>query len=211
MKKKVAIVGSGGHAKVIIDILRSSNTYEPVGLTSTDSNSKTVMNLPILGDDSILPQLYAEGVKYVFIAIGDNKRRDEISDQVKEMGLKLINAISAYSFISDSVKLGEGVAIMPGAVINAESVIENNAIINTGATVDHDCVIGPSSHVAPGCNIAGNVHIGRGVFLGIGCKVIPKITIGDWTTVGAGSVVVEDLPGDSIAFGLPARITKRLY
>jgi UDP-perosamine 4-acetyltransferase len=210
MKDKAVIVGSGGHAKVVIDILRSSRTYDLIGLTDTDPNIKTTMGLPILGNDSILPQLHAEGIKYCFVAIGDNKRREEISDYVKGMGFDLINAISPYSWKSTSVDLGEGIAIMPGAVINAESVIDDNAIINTGATVDHDCVIGSSSHVAPGCSIAGNVHVGRGEFLGIGCKVIPKMTIGEWTTVGAGSVVVEDLPGHSIAFGVPARIIKNL-
>jgi UDP-perosamine 4-acetyltransferase len=168
------------------------------------------MGLPILGNDSILPKLHAEGIKYCFVAIGDNKRREEISDHVKGMGFKLINAISPHSCTSTTVDLGEGIAIMPGAVINAESVIEDNVIINTGATVDHDCVIESSSHVAPGCSIAGNVLVGRGVFLGIGCKVIPKMTIGEWTTVGAGSVVVEDLPGHSVAFGVPARIIKKL-
>lgn len=210
MKKKVVVVGSGGHAKVIIDILNNSKIYTPVGLTSMDPNIKTIMGLPVLGDDSFLPQLYAEGIKYGFVAIGDNKRREDISNYIKGLGLKLINAISHHSCISSSANLGEGVAVMPGAIINAESIIQNNVIINTGATIDHDCVIGLSSHIAPGCNIAGNVHIGRGVFLGIGCKVIPKMTIGDWTTVGAGSVVITNLPGHSIAFGVPAKIIKRL-
>jgi len=206
----VIIIGSGGHAKVIIDILRSSKLCEPIGLTGTDSNLKTIMGLPVIGDDSVLPQIYAEGVKYAFVAIGDNKKREEISDHIKELGLRLINAISPYSYVSSSVELGEGIAIMPGAVINAESAVEDNAIINTGATIDHDCIIGSSSHVAPGCNIAGNVRIGRGVFLGIGCKVIPKMSIGDWTTLGAGSVVVEDLPSHAVAFGVPAKMVKKL-
>lgn len=211
MKEKAIVAGTGGHAKVVIDILRSSKTYELIGLTGTDPNIGTTMGLPILGNDSILPQLHAEGIKYCFVAIGNNKRREEISDYVKGIGFELINAISPHSWISTTVDLGEGIAIMPGVVINAESVIEDNVIINTGSTIDHDCVIGSSSHVAPGCNIAGNVHVGKGVFLGIGCKIIPKMTIGEWTTVGAGSVVVKDVPGHSIAFGVPARTMKYYY
>ncbi|MEW6418727.1 MAG: acetyltransferase [Nitrospirota bacterium] len=208
MPKKIIIIGSGGHAKVIIDILKSSDNYKIIGCTDASLKQKDIMGLPVLGDDSILPQLYKNGLRHAFVAIGDNKIRSEISDCVKKMGFELINAISPHSYISKSVKLGSGIAIVQGAVINPETVIGNNAIINTGSTIDHDCIIEESCHIAPGCNIAGNVRIGKGTFLGIGCKVIPKITIGEWTTVGAGAVVVNDLPGYSLAVGVPAKIVK---
>src|SRR4030066_1795075 len=208
--RKVVIVGSGGHAKVIMDILSSSKDYELVGCTSADLTLREVMGIPVLGDDSILPQLFAEGIKYAFVAIGDNRKREEFSNYVTRAGFELINAISLYSYISYTVKLGKGIAIMPGAVINACAVIQNNAIINTGATIDHDCLIGAGCHIAPGCHIAGNVRIGQGSFFGVGCKVIPKITIGEWSIIGAGAVVVNDLPGYSLALGAPAKVVKKL-
>ena len=207
---KVVIVGSGGHAKVIIDILNSSNKYDPVGCVSADLTVKVVAGGPVLGNDATLPQLFFKGIKYAFVAIGDNKKREKLSKYVVESDFELINAISVYSYIASSVTLDKGIAVMPGAVINAYSVIENNVIINTGATIDHDCFIAAGCHIAPGCNIAGNVSIGQGSFLGVGCKVVPKITIGEWSIIGAGAVVVSDLPEYSLALGSPATVIKKL-
>jgi len=206
---KLLIIGSGGHAKVIIDILKEAGNFELIGCVSKEPLQQEISGLPILGDDSVLPQLRTKGVRHVFIAIGDNARRAEMMKSVTKMGFELVNAISSYSHISPSVHLGRGIAVMPGVVINVDSIIEDNAIINTGATLDHDCLIGAHSHIGPGCNIAGNVKIGQGSFLGVGCRVIPKISIGEWTVVGAGGVVVSDLPGYVEAVGMPAKVMEK--
>jgi len=203
---KLLIVGSGGHAKVIIDMLKEAGEFELIGCVSKEPLQQEILGFPILGDDSVLPQLHTRGINHVFIAIGDNARRAEIMRSVTKMGFEIVNAISKYSHISTSVRLGRGIAIMPGVVINVDSVIEDNAVINTGATVDHDCLVGAHSHIGPGCNIAGNVSIGQGSFLGVGCNVIPKINIGEWTVIGAGAVVINDLPGYAKASGVPAKI-----
>jgi len=208
--EKILIVGSGGHAKVIIDILKNSTEYELIGLTDPFPKHERIMGLPILGDDSILPKLFEEGIKYAFIAIGDNQKRIQLAFEIMQMGFGVINAISSHSYVSKSIQLGVGIAIMPGVIINPDAIINDHVIINTGATIDHDCIIETGCHIAPGCNIAGNVRIGKGSLLGIGTKVIPNITIGEWTIVGAGSVVVNNVPSYALAVGFPARVVKRL-
>ncbi len=205
-RKRVVLLGSGGHAKVIIDVLRSDNIYDVIGCLDASSVKKDVCGVKILGDDKVLPRLYDEGIRYAFIAIGDNARRAEIMRSITKMGFDLVNIISPFAHISPSVHLGCGIAVMPGAMINVDSVIEDNVIINTGATVDHDCLIGAHSHIGPGCHLAGTVSIGQGSFLGVGCSVIPQISIGEWTVVGASSAVINDLPGYSKAIGVPAKI-----
>jgi UDP-perosamine 4-acetyltransferase len=207
---KVIIIGSGGHAKVIIDILRSSNTHRPIGCTGVFPRNKEIIGLPVLGDDSILPELYKDGIRHAFVALGDNRRRMEISSHVTKLGFLLINVISHRSYISQSAILGAGIAVMPGGIIHPDSVIKDSVIINTATTIDHDCIIEMGCHIAPGCNIAGNVKIGKGTLLGVGCNVIPQITIGEWSIIGAGAVVVNDLPGYSLALGAPAKVIKKL-
>lgn len=201
------IIGSGGHAKVIVDILNSSREYTVIGFTDPHRKG-TIMNLPILGDDSILNELLDKGVSHAFVALGDNRIRLQIGKRVRDMGYHLINAISPDAFLSDSVRIGVGVAIMPGVIVNAETTISDLSILNTGATIDHDCTIGKSSHIAPGCHLAGCVSIAEGVFLGVGTNIIPEICIGEWTIIGAGSTVINNISSYSIAVGVPAKIIK---
>ncbi len=208
MNKKIVIIGAGGHAKVIIDIFKSMKKYEIIGVTSSDKIKRIISGIPILGNDLVLKDLYKKGVKNAFVAIGDCKLRDKIFDYANKIGFNIVNAISPFTNISSTVKIGLGVAIMPGASINVDSVIEDNVIINTNASIDHDNIIEKSVHIAPGCNLAGNVTVEEGSFLGIGSKVIPKISIGKWSIIGAGSVIIKNVPSNTTVFGVPAKVVK---
>jgi UDP-perosamine 4-acetyltransferase len=203
---QVVLLGGGGHAKVIVELFRAAGCYEVAGCASKDPAAALALGIPVLGDDSRLPAIHASGVRHAFVAIGDNRRRRRLSEEVSRIGFTLVNAISPGAILSPSVRLGAGVAVMAGVVINACSRIGNGCILNTGATVDHDCVIGNWAHIAPGTNLAGCVSVGEGAFLGVGSRAIPKISIGEWATVGAGAVVIRDLPPDVTAVGVPARI-----
>jgi UDP-perosamine 4-acetyltransferase len=210
MRTRVALIGAGGHAKVIIDILRTDDSVEIIGCVSPNPGQVAVLGVPILGGDEIIPELFRDGVKSAFIAIGDNPTRVRFLRHLKELGFGIVNAVSPAAIISTSATLGRGVAVMPGAIINTGSAIADGAIVNTGAVVDHDCRIGTGAHIAPGVSLAGNVTVGDGAFLGVGSSVIPGISIGSWTTVGAGAVVVRDLPEHVLAFGVPARVQRYL-
>ncbi|NGY80949.1 acetyltransferase [Bacillus megaterium] len=205
MKKKVVVIGAGGHARVIIDILKKQEIYELVGCINNTGIGNEIEGVTIIGNDKILPTLISKGVCHAFIAIGDNQIRKDIFKKLAKMKFQFVNVISPFSYIASSAKLGSGIAIMPGAVINAHTKIADNVIINTGATIDHDTIIGKHAHIAPGCNLAGNVLVEEGAFVGIGAKIIPKMTIGEWSLTGAGSVVVRDVESFSKVMGVPAR------
>jgi UDP-perosamine 4-acetyltransferase len=207
---QVVVLGSGGHAKVIIEILRQRTDFEIVGCLGREATGPPVCGVPVIGDDSVLPGLRDGGVHHAFVALGDNHTRSRMIEHVFSIGFKLVNAISLHAVLSPSVAVGEGVAIMAGAVINAESTVGDGVIVNTGATVDHDCVLGPMSHVGPGANLAGSVRIGAGAFLGTGCRVIPGIRIGDWSVIGAGAAVFRDVPEHVVTQGVPARVIKKI-
>jgi len=203
----VIIVGDGGHAKVIIDIFLDAG-IQPSGCTGLDPCRRNLLGVEIIGGDDQLPRLFAAGARQAFIAIGDNRKRREMSRAVQEIGFQLVNAISTRASVSRFARLGVGVAIMPGAVVNADAEIGDGVIVNTGSTVDHDCVIGPFAHIAPGTNLAGCVRVGEGVLLGIGTRVIPGISVGDWSVAGAGSVIIQNLEPNIVAAGVPASILK---
>lgn len=203
--EKVLIVGAGGHAKVIIDMLLQNNRYEVAGLI--DKNlSAGFYGIPVLGNDDALPEIYSEGrIKYAFVALGSGALREKVTYRVKDAGFELINVISRHAIISPTVRMGAGIAIMPGAVINADVSLGDGCIINTNSSVDHEGNIGEYTHIAPGCAISGCVHIGRQCFLGTGSRVIDRINIGNNTIVGAGAAVVKDIEGNCTVVGVPAR------
>jgi UDP-perosamine 4-acetyltransferase len=210
LKDKVVIVGDGGHAKVILDILESSGLVEIVGFTGMETPpSNTLLGYPFLGCDTLLPQLFESGVHHAFVALGDNGRRQRRSRSILEQGFTLINAISTAAVISRHACVGAGVAVMPGAIVNAGTHIGDGAIVNTNASIDHDCDIGNFAHVGPGAVLAGSVSVGDEAMLGAGCRLIPGIKVGRGAVVGAGAVVIRDLPDYAVAVGVPATLIKK--
>lgn len=203
---KAVIVGAGGHAKVVIDLMRAEARFDLIGLISGETRGSRVNGVEIIASDEDLPRLRREGVSHALVAIGDNARRLQISRALEAMGFELANAISPAAVISPSAMLGRGIAIMAGAVVNSESRLDDICIINTRASIDHDGHIGEAAHIAPGCALAGNVSVGRLAFLGVGSSVIPGQIIGEGAVVGAGSCVVRAIPPHSKAYGVPARV-----
>lgn len=203
---QMVIVGAGGHAKVIIDLCRSAwPDLEIIGLTDLDGTPRLVNGLPVLGGDGQLDRLRAEDVRFAFVALGDNILRRQAADRLQALGYRLPSAVSPRASVSPSVKLGIGVAVMHGAVVNADALIGDLVIVNSGAVVEHDCRIGADTHLGPGSVVAGGVQIGARTLLGAGSTVIPGIRIGEDVVVGAGACVTRDLPSRSVVVGVPAR------
>ena len=189
----------------MLEILEAACKYEIAGCISADPARPEILGYPHLGTVGDAAALFASGVRHAFVAIGDNAARQRVTLELQALGFTLASAIHPSAVLSPRLTLGAGIAVMPGVVVNSGTRVGDGAIINTGATVDHDCLLGPFTHVAPGCNLAGHVEVGEGAFLGIGVRVIPQRRIGTWTTVGAGGVVVHDLPERVTAVGVPAR------
>lgn len=206
----IVILGAGGHAKVVIEIFRAAGETIAYCVANAMPVGGVVLGVPVVfGEDEPLVRLRSEGYFRAHVAIGANPIREKLCNRLKGLGFTLTSAIHPRSVLSPTATIGPGTAIMAGAVVNACTSIGEGAIVNTGATIDHDCKIGNYAHVAPQCGIAGTVSVGSLAFLGVGTKVIPGINIGDKTTTGAGAVVVRDLPGESLAVGVPARIVQK--
>lgn len=209
--KDVIVIGGGGHAKVVVDILQQQKTFTVVGIIDKQERIGQYMaDIPIIGDDSGLEAFFCENLTKAIIAIGDNKQRASLYECLRDIGYTLVRAIHPAAIVSPMAQVFAGTVIMPGAVVNASCVIKENVIINTRASIDHDCVLMNHCHVAPGCTLAGGVNVGEGAMLGAGATVIPGISIGAWSIVGAGSVVVSPLPDHVLAYGVPAKIVRYL-
>jgi UDP-perosamine 4-acetyltransferase len=203
----VVIVGAGGHAKVCIELLRAMGTPIACCIGGGDSPD-TCLGVPVLKGDEHIARLRSEGHAFAFIAVGANAVRQRLGASARALGYELVNAISPSAIVSPTVRLGSGIAIMAGVVINADTSIGDLAIVNTSASIDHDGVIDEAAHVAPQCGLAGNVTVGPRSFLGVGCKVIPGVSIGADVVAGAGSVIVADVAPNARIAGVPARNLK---
>lgn len=210
---QVVGLGAGGHAKVVIEILRLMGEYEIVGLLDPKRQlwGTEVLGIPVIGDDGLLPKLYSDGVRCAFIGVGhvgDAQPRKRLYEMVRAQGFRVVQAIHPQAIVSPSVEIGHGATIMAGAIINAGARLGKNVIINTGAIVEHDCVIGDHVHIATGARLAGGVYVGTQAFIGMGCSIVQNVRVGCNAVVGAGAVVIEDVPDDVTVVGVPARPCK---
>lgn len=205
VKKKVVILGAGGHAHSVCDILLRDETVEVIGLLD-NKVCEGFYGIPYLGTDDCLKKIYKAGTaNYYFVAIGSNVIRKRLTEEAENIGLCPINAVSKEAVISPNASLGRGIAVMPGTIISAGVVIGNGAILNTNCSIDHDVEIGEFCHIAPGCTICGGVKIGNLTFLGAGSCVIDGITICGEVMVGAGGVVINDIMQPCTVVGVPAK------
>lgn len=163
---------------------------------------KSLLGVPIRGPMAEVERL--AGARAV-VAIGDNRTREKLASHLP---LRWTTAIHPSSTIHPSAQIGEGTVICAGAVIQPDAEFGAHCIVNTASSVDHDCNIGDFVHIAPGTHLAGHVTIHRSAFLGIGVTAIPGVQVGENTVVGAGAVVIQDLPAEVVAVGIPARVVK---
>jgi acetyltransferase EpsM len=194
---QVYLYGAGGHAKVVIDILKFNRIKVP---EIFDDNPAvcTFMGIPVSHADVYSP---------LIISIGDNAVRSRIAERLKDTVFS--PAVFAQSVItSDSVSVGEGTVVMQGSIIQSSVRIGRHGIINTRAAIDHDCRLLDYVHIAPGAILCGNVEVGEGAFIGAGVIIKPGIRIGKWSLIGAGAVVVKDIPDHVTAFGNPCKIIR---
>lgn len=205
---KIAIIGAGGHARVVYEILRHDKNMEVVAFVDnvTKGSDEKIMSIPVVGDHSVLPKLIEDGVRGFIVGVGDNKIRAYRFKEIMNMGLDPINAIHPTVHIAYNARIAEGVVIATGATVVTGAVIGNNSIINTGAIIEHEVIIGEHVHIGPGTSIAGRVTVKKGAFVGIGCTVKEYVTIGEKAVIGAGSVVLEDIPNNAVAVGAPAKV-----
>lgn len=207
---KIVIIGAGGQARVVCEILKHDYNVEIVGFIDSvlKEPNERIMGIPVLGDFSILPELIKKGIMGYIVAIGDNKLRAQRFEEMKKMRLEPINAIHPTAHIAYNVEIGKGNVIAAGTVIATGTKIGNNTIINTGAIVEHENIIEDNVHIGPGAAVAGRVRVKRGAFLGIRSTVKEYLTIGEGSIVGAGAVVLEDISDYAVAVGVPAKVIK---
>ena len=191
------LYGASGHAKVIIDILRSQSSVVD-GLIDDNMEINELMDYPVFHGRLNLSS--------VIVSIGDNETRKLVVEKLQPCLFG--TAIHASAIVSPYARIEEGTVIMQNAVINSCSQIGKHCIINTSASVDHESIIQDYVHISPNVALCGNVFVGEGTQIGVGACVVPGVKIGKWSLIHAGSVVTEDIPDYCIAGGNKCKVLK---
>lgn len=203
MNKPVIVLGAGGHASVLVDMLRSQGVV-PLALVApaTGVSRAVLVDIPLWHDETQILTHRPDEVELIngIGSLPGSSLRAELFARYRALGYRFARVISEKAMVSDYAVLEDGVQIMAGAIIQAGARIGANSIINTGAIVDHDGHLGSDNHVAPGAVLSGGVVTGERVHIGTGAAVIQNIKIGSHTVVGAGATVVKDLANNQVLY-----------
>lgn len=197
------IIGAGGHAKVVLDALRCERGAAFGCRLADDDMSlsgKKLMGITIM--TPVSPALHPGCACH--IAIGNNAIRERVAQDCLKAGMTYEAVKHPRSICAGSASIASGCFVAAGAVVSAEARIAEGCIVNHGAVVDHDCVLDSFCHVAPNATLGGGVRIGKRVLIGSGANILPGVSIADDCIVGAGAVVLHDLPAGSTYAGVPA-------
>lgn len=209
---ELLVYGSGGHGKVVADILLAAGVSALAGFIDDDERrwGALVLNLPVMGGAEWLRQESEKSHLTIALGIGENGARLKVAENCQMWGLELLTAIHPAATVARSALLGIGTVVMAGASINPDAVIGLGAIVNTGAVVEHDTVVGDYAHLSPNAAMGGGARLGPLSHLGLGAVILPGVIVGRQTVIGAGSVVAHDLPDAVVAYGVPARVRRHL-
>ncbi|MBS1238346.1 MAG: acetyl transferase [Deltaproteobacteria bacterium] len=192
MKRKIILIGGGGHCKSCIDVIEGDNRFTIAGIIDIPEKvGQTVLDYKIIGSEDDLKEIVKTHKLYL-ITIGQIKGPDiriEKYEQIARIGGKFPVVISPKAYVSKHASIGDGTIIMHGAIINAGASIGRNCIINTGAVIEHDVIIGDHCHISTGATINGGTVVKQGSFLGSNAVTKEYITIGEKSFIKANSLV----------------------
>ena len=214
--KNIVLIGGGDQAHYTIDIINKmfgGNHWNIIGIIdSIHDIGSTRFGYTVLGRQENLKAITKEyGIEGGVISIGDNWTRYYVASQIKKQipNFNFINAIHPSVIIGDNVILGQGIVAMAGCIFNPKATVGDHTFFATGAQVEHDCIIGNYASISAGSITGGYVELGDFAAITLGVTVFDRTKIGKNSVVGAGSLVVKDLPDNVLAYGNPAKIIRK--
>lgn len=205
---RIVIVGAGGHARVLIDVL-ASRGVTPLGVVDPRTEPGTLVSgVEVLGDDTWL-DTHRDDDLFVVIGLGSTGSvalRESMFDSLRSGGFTVTGCVHQSTIIGAGCRIDATAQILPGCVINNSATIGTNVVVYSGTIVEHDCVVGDHAYLSPGVTLCGGAHVGRSSFVGAGATVLQGVHIGANAVVAAGAVVTRDVADGATVMGVPAKV-----
>jgi UDP-perosamine 4-acetyltransferase len=202
----LVIVGASGHGRVAYQIATAMGRTVLGFVDAGKDAGDAVFDVAVLACEPEECAQLCDGSADWFVAIGSNRVRREMFGRIGAQTQRAaVNLIHPSAIMAPGTVMGSGIFVGPGAIVNIASSLGDGVILNTGASLDHDGVLEDFAQVCPGCALSGATTVGEGGFLGTGASTIPCINIGAGSVVGAGGVVIRDVPDGVTVVGVPAK------
>lgn len=200
---RLAILGAGGHGKVVADAAEQAGWQEILFFDDAWPSISSNGPWDVVGATK---ELIASISQFdgIVVGIGSCTIRQSKIKALHDAGAKFVSVIHPQAVVSPYARIGVGCVVFAGAVVNVGAEIGAGSIVNTGATVDHDCRLSDSVHICPGVHLSGDVTIGERSWIGVGACVKQGVVIGHDAIVGAGAVVINPVSSGLTVAGCPA-------
>jgi sugar O-acyltransferase (sialic acid O-acetyltransferase NeuD family) len=196
---------------VVADIIRLRDELEIAGFLDDVNPARageTFFGARVLGGREQLERLHDQGVHKMIVAFGHSPARLSIGALVRSRGYELVAAVHPRAVVAAGVRVSAGTVIKPGAAIDPDVTMGELAIVGSNVCVGHGCALQDGARISGGSCLAGSVEVGRATWLGVGVTVKDRVRIGERVVIGAGAVVVTDIPDGVVAYGVPARVRR---
>jgi len=213
--KDIVIIGAGSFGREVAQLIDDINTdkklWNLLGFIdeTTLKHGAMINSNIVLGGFEWLQKNKGDKL-FVICAIGNPRDKYSVIKKLSPFDLKFANLIHPNAKISKFVEYGYGNIICSNSFISVNIKIGNHVSINPGCGIGHDVVVGDYTSLYWDVTLSGNVNVGEGCEIGSKVDIIPKRTIGKWSIIGAGAVVIDDIPENSTAVGVPAKPIKYL-
>lgn len=207
----MVILGAGGFAKEILQVVEHNYANEPLAFyddLSTNLPKLLFGKYPILRNKEELQAFFQQHNTNFILGIGNSKAREYMEQMAINLGGHLVSAIDKNAHINTYCQIGDGATILNNANISNTACLGKAPLVYYNVIITHDCSIGDYAELAPGATLLGHVSIGNYTQIGANATIMPHVKIGHNCIIGAGSVVTKDIPDNSTAMGVPARIVK---
>ncbi len=202
------IIGTGSQARYIIEICKSHKIMGLIDILDRNNAEKVINGVEVICHlDEIDTKLDPSSLE-IIVAYGDNKTKEEIVVNLLKKNYKFATMVSDKAYVSSNTEIGHGCIINPNVTIMPNVKIGNHVIIHSGSVIEHDNEIEDYANISPGVITAGYVKIGKGSYIYTRAAMIPRVKIGKNVIVGAGALVLNDVPNDTVVVGVPAKIIK---
>ena len=205
-KENLILIGGGGHARACLDVVLSTNLYNVLGYFDLTETLDKKFNLPYLGNDKEIEK-YINTTSFL-ITVGQIQNpeiRVRIFEKLKSLNAKLPVIVSNNAYVSPYARIAEGTIVMHGVVIQCNASIGYNCIINDKALIEHDAFVGNHCHISTGVILNGDVSVSDKVFIGSASVIKNGVYISNNVIIGSGSNVINDVEGNKIVVGNPAK------